>query len=100
MIWTRVSNLAKPIGAAFVFIALGAMGQSIIDKSTSLPWLHQQAAELHKVQTVDVPKLKSAVGCQARRADEATKMAASPTIQDTADLPVCPPPSAVKNLGK
>lgn len=67
--WTRIHDLAKPIGFALGFIALGATGQAIYDGSAKIPWLHQQALALHTVQTVTLPKLASFAGCQTKRAN-------------------------------
>lgn len=98
--WTKIHDLVKPAGFAVGFIALGAVGQSFDDGSAKIPWLHQQAATLHTVQTVTLPKLAAVAGCQTKRAQVATKEAAIANAEgtdvDLAAIPNCPKPSVPK----
>lgn len=93
MIWSKIHDSSQTIGFAIAFIAVGAFGQSIIDKSSKLPWLHQQAAVAHKLQTVDIPHIKSVAGCQTIRAQIATKEAVASekgADVDVSKIPNCP----------
>lgn len=76
--WTKISNLLKPASIGMACFALGMWAQSIHDGSASIPWLHQQAAAFHKVQTVTLPKLAAVAGCQQKRADIAEGNEAAP----------------------
>jgi len=44
MQWSRASILTKKVGFAIGFIALGAIGDGVVNSTAKLPWLHQQAA--------------------------------------------------------
>lgn len=93
MFWQTIHDNTKMSGIGLALIAAGAMGQSIIDKSASLPWLHQQAAVAHKLQTVDIPKIKSVAGCQTVRAEVATQVAEGAEAGanvDVSQIPNCP----------
>lgn len=76
MFWTTLQQNAKNGGIGLALIAVGALGQSTIDKSTKLPWLHQQASELRATRTVLIPKLKADAKCEHVRADKAVDVAA------------------------
>ena len=67
--WSKIHDATKKIGFALGFIALGAIGQSVMDQSTKLPWLHQQAAVAYKLKAITLPNLAAAAGCQEKRAD-------------------------------
>lgn len=59
--------------------------------------LGQKKAVIKKLETVDIPKIKAVAGCQAAKADVATKVVRG--AADRADIPACPPPSSVAALG-
>lgn len=65
--------------------------------------LHQKATKLAHVEAVEVPKLKSVAGCQAARADKASREAKASEAGDDVDLskiPNCPSIKTVQNVGK
>lgn len=96
MFWTTLQTNAKSGGIGLALIAAGALGQSMIDKSSKLPWLHQQAAVAHKLQTVDLPKEKAHAECEHKRANIAeTTAIRSEEGHDVnlAAIPDCPEPT-------
>lgn len=60
--------------------------------------LNQKSAQLHKLETNDVPKLKSALGCE-HKAKEVALNAVSGDPSAIQALPDCPPISTVAKLG-
>jgi hypothetical protein len=59
----------------------------------------QKSAQIQRLQSSDIPKLKSALGCEHRKADVALD-AATGAGADLSGLPDCPPISSVSKLGK
>lgn len=57
--------------------------------------LGQKSAQIHKLQTVDIPKLRAAVHCEGRRADTATVVAKQAIRGALVDSAPVPPPSAL-----
>lgn len=57
----------------------------------------QKTAVIKKLETHDIPALKSLAGCQTARADAITALVVS---DHAAPIPVCPPLATAKNLGK
>lgn len=105
--WTKLKSNAI-LGGAFLFaVAIGAMGQSIIDRSTALPWLHQQAAAV-PVLRAEAKQNATVAKCEHAAHVAATNLAIQSVIADTSPtVPQpslsdvtkdhdCPAPSAVK----
>lgn len=99
--WTKLQKNAFLIGTFLVGVSVGAMGQSALDKSPQIPWLHQQAAEVHHLQTKVIPKLADAAGCQTARARIAVNELQKSESGQDADVnaaPDCPVAPSVKKL--
>lgn len=94
--WSRIQCALRHIGFAGGFIALGVWGDGIVNGTAKLPWLHQQVAVLHKVQTAEVPALKAEAGCEHWRATTTAQLALQPTVVDPSDIPKDCPHLAVK----
>lgn len=95
MFWTNLQASARSGGIGLALIAVGALGQSIYDGSAKLPWLHQQAAVAHKLQTVDLPKSKAHAECEHKRANIAEDTAVKSEEGHDVNLdviPDCPEP--------
>ena len=73
--WTWFHDNLRTVGCWLGCMALGMWIQSAIDKSSTIPWLWSQQSKLTKVETVEIPKLKSVAGCQTVRAQVATNQA-------------------------
>lgn len=58
----------------------------------------KKSAQLHQLETHDIPKLKSQIGCEHRKADVALD-AATGDPKSLRALPDCPPIAAVSELG-
>lgn len=94
--------------AGLVVAALGAYalgnGHTTSDAVQNVSWqLGEKKAQLHKLQTVDIPKLKAAKNCEADRGDKAAAVAndaikgalsVSAPIPSPSDIPPdnCPHP--------
>lgn len=94
MMWSKIQDYVRTGGIVLGSVAFGALAQSTRDGTSSkLPWLHQQAATLHQTQTVLIPKLANAAGCQTARAratqDLLNKSESGADI-DTSAVPSCP----------
>lgn len=85
--WTRIQCAFRKGGIGLGMIALGAWGDGIFNGTAKLPWLHQQAAVLHDVQTSEVPALKAEAGCERWRGDVNQDLALRPTMVQQSDLP-------------
>lgn len=59
----------------------------------------QKTAQVVKLKTQDIPKLKAQIGCEAK-AKEVALDAATGAGADLSNLPDCPPISSVSKLGK
>lgn len=91
--WGSLQSRVKAIGFAAGFFGLGVWADGVYNGTAKLPWLHQQAATLNKVQTAVLPALKAEAGCEHWRADTATSLALQPTVVDPAQIPQdCPHP--------
>lgn len=98
-------NWIASVGLAFVFgfgLGNGHTTQTAIQEVSQQ--LDQKAAQLHRVQTVDLPKLRAANHCEAIRGDRAAALAQqaikgavmeSERIPDAREVPVdnCPHPA-------
>jgi hypothetical protein len=58
-----------------------------------------KTAVIKKLETKDIPALKSLAGCQTARADAATALVTNDRAS-SAVIPVCPPLTVAKDLGK
>lgn len=93
--WSRLHDAIRPVGFAIGFIGLGAIADGVYNGTAKLPWLHQQAAELHVAKTVTIPKLKKATHCEAVRGDKASMVAQQAIASvEQEDIPT-PDPSAI-----
>lgn len=93
MMWSSIHDNTKTIVGALALISLGAAGQSIVDKSAKLPWLHQQAAVAQHDQAVVIPKISAVAGCQTFRAKVAAgeaKASEAGADVNLAAIPNCP----------
>ncbi len=89
--WEELQRRAKLTGFAIGFFGLGVWADGIYNGTAKLPWLHQQAAVLNKVQTQVVPSLKAEVHCEHKRAETVKSLALQPNIIAPDDLPAdCP----------
>lgn len=97
MMWSRIQEHVRTGGIIAFAFGCGVWAQSALDKSPKLPWLHQQAAILHKEEATDIPALKAAAGCEHWRAETATTVAKDPD-GNTGDIPgdICPHPGQHK----
>ena len=92
--WELLQNRVKIVGLAAGFFGIGVWAEAIHDGSAKLPWLHQQAAVLSKVQP-EVSQLKGARACEEWRANTASQLAKQPIMVDPSQIPkdYCPHPT-------
>lgn len=95
--WELLQHRIKMLGFAAGFFGLGVWADGVYNGTAKLPWLHQQAAVLNKVQTQVVPALKAEAGCEHWRAETDEKLALQSTVVDPSKLPLdCPKAKAAK----
>ncbi len=93
--WEELQRRAKLTGFAIGFFGLGVWADGIYNGTAKLPWLHQQAAVLHTVQTQVMPSLKAEARCEHKRAETVEGLALQPSVVYPDDLPAdCPHPAA------
>lgn len=94
--WSALQRRIKMFGIAAGFFGLGVWADGIHAGTAKLPWLHQQAATLHVVQTQVVPALKAEAGCEHWRAATTTQLALQPVTVSPSQIPLDCPHPAVK----
>lgn len=88
MMWYEVQRKAKSITFALGFVAVGAWGSNIWNKTASLPYLHKRSEALAVVQTKVIPTLKKQVAVERNVATKAQVQAIVATSQRDAAIGV------------